>query len=591
MSEDAVHIALNALAVLEETSPTDALRYRRLLPAIALDFAKARKPFSETDLLELVANAHIFGSSLHTQFTQKPFPQKEPTYEEIARKLDPDYGKPHDLSGAIRYGNTSRYHDLTFLSEMPDERYLAHLRHAARLGHLVLCNYLLKRMDFSSVSQATLINTALEHEQYHVVFDLKQTYEPYIGELYSCINSKLNEDKKSLLAGFERMVHAYRNVRNVEPEYFIGLENWQNVRLHVGNYLKIRGHLKREVMNVRTLNQLAFKAHMVFGTSAHLMRFLDKWGAFGSCPLERLLSKLNPPVTNHANWPMWASGLIKFGPRMFFPLTFALAMGSPETNRDGHISLIKTKFKIWRKYFPHDNAHAKIAKLCFELQTTSATLSKAIKLWEEKDTRPVSPPNTIPDISLPCNDIGLKNYRLEKLSNDDERIMFLGYYNDCCEKVGDHFESTIHHALTTNESGFYVLTSDGEIRAHSWVWRGEGGQIIIDGWESNDDIITVTALKDITTKIKNHLTGDDINSYGITDILIGMSNANLPLHDCYPIAHEMATRFACSWYFDEEPSMRLVHRIKAPDNFIVFGPSIFSTETTAPLLTTPAPSP
>ena len=91
MSREAIDIAHNALAMLEEESSVDATRLRSLLPALALDFEKAGRPLSERLLVRAVLNAQERNMPLHTLFTQsrKTGPDQL-SYEEIAARLNPD---------------------------------------------------------------------------------------------------------------------------------------------------------------------------------------------------------------------------------------------------------------------------------------------------------------------------------------------------------------------------------------------------------------------------------------------------------------------------------------------------------------------
>ncbi|PZQ46723.1 MAG: hypothetical protein DI551_04530, partial [Micavibrio aeruginosavorus] len=173
----------------------------------------------------------------------------------------------------------------------------------------------------------------------------------------------------------------------------------------------------------------------------------------------------------------------------------------------------------------------------------------------------------IPNIEFDCTELGLPGYKFQKLSHDDAHILMLGYYTGCCEKIGDHFQETIEKSLSTRRHGYYVLMHDGAIKAHSWAWRGEGQQFVLDGWESTDKNIGSEFLRDIALKMADELSKPKYAPYRITDFIHGWSGKELCPENSFPQAIELAPRIACQWYFMDGINQWLIKRFDFPTKY------------------------
>jgi hypothetical protein len=147
---------------------------------------------------------------------------------------------------------------------------------------------------------------------------------------------------------------------------------------------------------------------------------------------------------------------------------------------------------------------------------------------------------------------GMPDYRLQKISHDDPRIMFLGYYTGCCEKIGDFFEETVEASLSTRRHGYYILSRDDQIMAHTWAWRGEGQQLVIDGWESKDPNIDSDALAEIVIHMGERFAQEEYAQHEISDVILGLSGENLTPQSHFRKAANPAPRFVCEWYFNDD---------------------------------------
>ena len=574
MYKDAINVALNALAVLEDTIPDDSRQYRRLLPALAVHFARSGNSLTEKGILNLVAWAREENVPLSNLFNSaRGQAHQELKYETIAQRLSkappPEMTHERALSlGSLEY---FRQYDRKFM--YTSDQYRAFARQAATRGHTDICRYLVSRTTTPLQSLAVAMADAVRHRQYHLVHTFLQDETLDVEYLQGELRGVFDDEKYSEYAGFKRLYSDFqKSSSNVRLAHFTGLEASQHVPLRLKPYLEIRGILKAEISNIRDLNIVAFKATMLFQSKHNLLRYFDRWGQPGlPNPLSSLLKDIDAPVSRFVDWSSWGDALIKYGPQMNYPIQFAQQLRTPVKNEDGVISLRLTRQRIWDDFFPHDRKYGPVGDLCYEHGTKMIVLEKALTLWKHAAKRNPSPSKSIPDIDIDGSDFDLPGYRLTKIPYSDPRIMFLGYYTGCCEKMGDHFEPSIVDALSTRKSGFYILTQNGEIKAHSWVWRGEGGQLIIDGWESKDPEITDNVLEILMEKIGTELSSHTYEEFQMTDILLGRSNAKFNVENIFEQAHEIATRYVCEWYYDDDlPNQWLVNRIKKPIKFDIY---------------------
>lgn len=517
----------------------------------------------------MVAEAEEQGEPLSTLFNSAP-PQKNTrkSYNAIAARLCPDYAKPVNSQKALLFGNVDyvERHPM----KLVDDDSLKMAINAAHLGHTDLCRYFIAQTDNPKTATARIIREAFSYGQHHIVDalippDNKDNVTANLGFAH-------DTDKRSEYRAFERMVRDFqRSTPDIDPALMTGLESWQHVPLKLGSYRGIRAILKNEIPNIKTLNQYTFRAALLFQTDERLLRFFDRWGKKGDTPLLSLLERLvDMPISKHVDWPSWGDAALKYGSAIFFPLQFAQQLKTPCRNERGAISLHLTRQKVWENYKVHDPEYRRIGELCYELQTKVSIVEKAIDLWRRASRFMPPPSETIPAISLDGASFGMNGYKLEKIPYEDPRIMFLGYYTGCCEKIGDHFEDTVEHALTTRTSGFYVLTKDNEIRAHSWAWRGEHGQLIIDGWESKDPAVNAQNLVRLTRTMGQEFSAPAYEEHAITDVLLGVSNDDLKVEKYFQKADYPAKRFVVEWYYpdysNENPDYYQwhVHRVKPP---------------------------
>lgn len=112
-------------------------------------------------------------------------------------------------------------------------------------------------------------------------------------------------------------------------------------------------------------------------------------------------------------------------------------------------------------------------------------VSDTFKLHDEMLLREGS---TIPSV---CGKIG--DYEYEVLRLDDMEGLVVGNKTDCCFAVKGISYSSLQHALTNKNGRILVVKKDGELVAHSWLWRN-GNVLCLDNIEVAKSIKSVDFL-------------------------------------------------------------------------------------------------
>ena len=129
--------------------------------------------------------------------------------------------------------------------------------------------------------------------------------------------------------------------------------------------------------------------------------------------------------------------------------------------------------------------------------------------------------STIPKVS------GFKdNYTYEMLSLDDFSLLSVGNKTDCCFTVLGNGYSCLKHACTSKNGRVFVVKKDGEIIAHSWVFRN-GDLLCFDNIEISKKINCVDFfdlyLEAIDEIINTSYTCEGINDC-IKNVTVGFTN-------------------------------------------------------------------
>ncbi|PZQ43310.1 MAG: hypothetical protein DI551_12365, partial [Micavibrio aeruginosavorus] len=437
MSKDAIQIALNALAVLEEQSPADSRRLRKLLPALAVDFAKAGRPVSERDLIDLIVETKQKGVALSTLFTssKKKKGGKELSYADIARRLNKDYDDAPDGNRIQSFGLIEEFTHFNMDAGWKKEQFEALAVDCAHKGHTALCLHAVDRHPHRLYILEKVLHQASADKQTHLIYEIIESMtEDEQDALVDNLQRSMKEADRNTFSAFKRLLEDHKRSGPTEPEYFTGLEHWAYAGLRMTPYLQIREMLAQELASILERNQMAYKATILFQSPQRVLKFLDQFGTRSGKPLSNLLKQMDPPISSkHVDWSAWGDALLKYGPDMYYPLHFAKAVPAPRLGPDGKISLRKTRQAVWEKCFDRSEANVSLSELCFHWQVSAKNTSKAKKWWEERRLTEPRAHLRIPNIEFDCTELGLPGYKFQKLSHDDAHILMLGYYTGCCE--------------------------------------------------------------------------------------------------------------------------------------------------------------
>ncbi len=117
-------------------------------------------------------------------------------------------------------------------------------------------------------------------------------------------------------------------------------------------------------------------------------------------------------------------------------------------------------------------------------------------------------------------------YSYELLELDNMEGLAIGNKTDCCFTILGNGYSCLKHAMTSSNGRIFVIKKDGEILAHSWVWRN-GDLLCFDNIEISKTISEVDFfdiyLSAIDKIIKTSFEKEEINTC-IKNVTIGFTN-------------------------------------------------------------------
>lgn len=88
----------------------------------------------------------------------------------------------------------------------------------------------------------------------------------------------------------------------------------------------------------------------------------------------------------------------------------------------------------------------------------------------------------------------VNGYEYEVLRYDDMEGLVVGNMTDCCFTVKGVSRTSLSHALTSKNGRILTVKKDGELLAHSWLWRN-GNVLCLDNIEISKKIKTVDFLE------------------------------------------------------------------------------------------------
>ncbi len=125
--------------------------------------------------------------------------------------------------------------------------------------------------------------------------------------------------------------------------------------------------------------------------------------------------------------------------------------------------------------------------------------------------------STIPRVKGKIND-----YEYEVLRYDDMEGLTVGNATDCCFTVRGASQTSLRHALTSKNGRILIVKKNGELLAHSWLWRN-GNTLCLDNIEISKKIKQVDFLE-VYEEFASRIVEESIKcegSSGIVNVLIG----------------------------------------------------------------------
>jgi hypothetical protein len=567
-----IEIALKILSGMKEENPLLYAQLQRLLPALATDFAKAGKPVDEVILKTMLVNAIDNGEPLHSLFSQPARHKSRLTYQDVGRRLNArmDYRYSTSIEDSIKFGHVDDVRRHAEATPFSEGFMSMNIVHAASHGHYDIVKFFIETAKNKNLLIKIAISNAISNyrPKFNVLDGLIADFGDHTSTIQEAVGFSLKTPARADYARYSEIKEKLQRQGNLPADCFVGLEEWSVASVKMGEYIKIREMLAHEVPYLHLRNQAAYKAAMIFQSAERVLRYTDKWGSYSKSPMKSAIDELQAPyVSKGVHWREWGDALLKFGPQMGFMLNYIEQVPRPLYNDKGEISLRLTRDHIWKTCYPKKQLDMDLAGLCFRLERTNAHFELALNTWRDRKRDDATLTMTVPDITIDGASFGLPGYTLKRMSYDDQRVMFLGDFTGCCERIGYTFEETVFHTLETRESGYYVLMEGDDIRLHTWAWRGEGGQLVIDGYETDDSTITDEHLVAITQAIADEVGNPAYKDHVLTDVILGISNTDFKPQSFFPLANDMVERRVLEWYFPEE-NQWLVKRFAPPTHSV-----------------------
>lgn len=367
---------------------------------------------------------------------------------------------------------------------------------------------------------------------------------PYIedeGARAADIRRRLRYLPEDAVIGLEKNAVPYA----IKAKPYLAIRQ-QMINTLVGDYYSPREIKKR----IPATNQFAYMAYLLFGTSSRLEYFLQKNIKEGGIPrnLRNIMMCFSFPEAKHwdvINFREWGRALLQYpGERtqnLFFKHSPYM---NPEQSKGGGISLLKTEFRAAMRSQEKLHTPQKLEKI-FDLAVRfDKNLDEfnrvLIAANAPKKVPTLALAQTLPNIILPGDLFGMEDCVFHKLSRHDPRILYIGDYDESCERVSDspaNLERNVVAATQSDLHAFYAVERYGEIIAHSWAYRGMSSELVFDGFESREENFNRYNLQCLLEALHNELDtkAGPMHDVDCNGIILGLCRDHLePLREALP---------------------------------------------------------
>jgi len=258
-------------------------------------------------------------------------------------------------------------------------------------------------------------------------------------------------------------------------------------------------------------NQTAFYTAHLFRSLDRILHYLERWGQPNEQPLFNLVKEINPPSRQvYLDLKDWGDAVLQQGPEMAKLYKFAHKISKPchaSDYRSYHLK--ETRSAVLSVAYTQAYQNPELAGFCNRFILPETTYEDAVKVVTSYQKRFVGffPQKDVPDIKIEGADFGLDGYNFRKLKDGDVKALFIGNITDCCQHIGhEKGKESVEHAYTSNEGGIYVVEDKkGNVVAHSWAWRGQQGELVLDSLEAQGNRVSAENWQKLCVKFATAL--------------------------------------------------------------------------------------
>lgn len=360
-------------------------------------------------------------------------------------------------------------------------------------------------------------------------------------------SSELESDQRYYPRDEEKLDGLCGKYWKLSRRMLAGLENLPlPFMIRSSQYGPIQKMITRGCKSNREANRLAYKAYLLFETAGNVKYFMaaqTRLTGMETSPAGFMRLIVFPPAStwDKVEFRSWGRAFVQHSidsVNTIFPS--AGQVMKPVKKEGNRVSLYATKFNYAAMALDGTETGVKLGQLFSLAQRFGKEddeTERAMKAYLNNTKKPhVVWPEQVPDISIKGDAFDMPDTVFRKLDKDDPRILFVGDYTKCCERVTnlkDSLERNVTEAIHSDMYGYYVVERDGEILAHSFGWRGTKGEMVFDGFESDpeqfDKAQYVRLLKAI------NLFFESEQPRGIDEVLVGSCADHLDIN--YPRPH------------------------------------------------------
>ena len=274
------------------------------------------------------------------------------------------------------------------------------------------------------------------------------------------------------------------------------------------------------------VERYAYNAACLFKSEDRLLRYLKRWGKYGSQPLHDVIQNIKIPQQGDLDLQSWGDAVMAHGPKMARLVQFADRLTQPMSGAAGKgWSYANTKAEVAKYVYKNGPKAPDLAQHCFNFSWAEEYFNKGLKLIEEYREKYAANDNkkggAIPEIAIEGKVFDKEGYRFRRLADGDVKGLLLGEFTDCCQHLGNQGSSCATHGFLSEHGGFYVVEAEktGEIVAQSWAWRGDKGELVFDSLESLSGHFNTqqwgALCTEFSLKLKEHAEALTIPSFHI----------------------------------------------------------------------------